>query len=125
MMTVYACHRSLLLGCTTAAELRYYFPAGSPAGRPSACAGFRLPTCHVQVKLWEVQESDEANEVGSAEATMDHLVRENQQRLSSTRITLPGGPELEAIVRNPDMLRLVGMTRVSYDEGREVTCRQS
>lgn len=80
---------------------------------------------HVQVKLWEVQESDEANEVGSGEASMDHLVRENQQRLSSTRIHLPADAELESIMRNPDMLRLVGMTRVSYGEGREVTCRQS
>ena len=79
----------------------------------------------MQVKLWEVQECNEANEVGSNEATMDHLVCENQQRLCSARIQLPGDAELEAIVRNPDMLRMMGMTRVSYGEGREVTCRQS
>lgn len=77
------------------------------------------------MKLWEVQESDEANSVGSGEATMDHLVRENQQRLSSARIQLPADAELESIIQNPEMLRLVGMTRVSYGEGRELTCRQS
>jgi hypothetical protein len=121
------CMASLCAVCPPHSSANFHF---CPAFAPTSVAihsSAQNPNAveHAQVKLWEVQESDEANQVGSAEASMDYVVRENQRRMSTARIHIPADAELESIISNPDMLRLVGMTRVSYGQGREMTCRQS
>lgn len=90
--------------------------------QPSACVKGAEDGACVQVKLWEVQEADEATAVGSAEASMDQLVRENQQRLNSVQVHVSSDAELESIVQNSEIL---GLTRVRFGDGRQMTCRQS
>jgi hypothetical protein len=85
----------------------------------------------VQVKLWEVQEGDEATAVGAGEADMQRLVRGNQEYMNAQRmmVPMPADEDFESFMRNPEVLRLIGMTRLRYGTGdhghAEVTCRQS
>jgi hypothetical protein len=84
----------------------------------------------MQVKLWELDWDSAAAKVGAGEEEMLGMVEKNQEEMTSVRLFFPSESNFAALTDHPDLLHLIGMSRVGYRQDEagnttEVTCRQS